>query len=82
MCGAEDFFVYRNCFPVRREYFSQVSRLYLTFTKNPQKPDLKFTIWRNRKMMNASKYKRQYYLPPETCMDWAKKDYIDKAPTW
>ena len=33
-------------------------------------------------MMNASKYKRQYYLPPETCMDWAKKDYIDKAPTW
>ena len=33
-------------------------------------------------MMNASKYKRQYYLPPETCMDWTKKDYIDKAPTW
>ena len=33
-------------------------------------------------MMNASKYKRQFYLPPETCMDWAKKDYIDKAPTW
>ena len=33
-------------------------------------------------MMNASKYKRQYYLPPETCMDWAKKDYIDKAPAW
>ena len=33
-------------------------------------------------MMTASKYKRQYYLPPETCMDWAKKDYIDKAPTW
>ena len=33
-------------------------------------------------MMNASKYKRQYYLPPETCMDWTKKDYIDKAPAW
>ena len=32
--------------------------------------------------MNASKYKRQYYLPPETCMDWTKKDYIDKAPAW
>ena len=32
--------------------------------------------------MNANKYKRQYYLPPETCMDWAKKDYIDKAPAW
>ena len=33
-------------------------------------------------MMNASKYKKQYYLPPETCMDWAKKDYVDKAPAW
>ena len=33
-------------------------------------------------MMNVSKYKKQYYLPPETCMDWAQKDYIDKAPAW
>lgn len=33
-------------------------------------------------MMNVNKYKKQYYLPPETCMDWAKKDYIDKAPAW
>ena len=33
-------------------------------------------------MMNVSKYKKQYYLPPETCIDWAKKDYIDKAPAW
>ena len=33
-------------------------------------------------MMNVGKYKKQYYLPPETCMDWAKKDYIDKAPAW
>ena len=33
-------------------------------------------------MMNVSKYKKQYYLPPETCMDWAKKDYIGKAPAW
>ena len=33
-------------------------------------------------MMNVSKYKKQYYLPPETYMDWAKKDYIDKAPAW
>ena len=33
-------------------------------------------------MMNVSKYKKQYYLPPETCMDWAKKDYLDKAPAW
>ena len=33
-------------------------------------------------MMNVSKYKKQYYLPPETYMDWANKDYIDKAPAW
>ena len=33
-------------------------------------------------MMNVSKYKKQYYLPPEICMDWTKKDYIDKAPAW
>ena len=33
-------------------------------------------------MMNVSKYKKQYYLPPEICMDWAKKDYVDKAPAW
>ena len=33
-------------------------------------------------MMNVSKYKKQYYLPPEICMDWAKKDYIDKSPAW
>ena len=33
-------------------------------------------------MMNVSKYKKQYYLPPEICMDWAKKNYIDKAPAW
>lgn len=33
-------------------------------------------------MMNANKYKRQYYLPPERCMDWADKEYVDKAPVW
>lgn len=33
-------------------------------------------------MMNADKYKRQYYLPPERCMSWADKEYVDKAPIW
>ncbi len=33
-------------------------------------------------MMNYRKYTRQYYLPPERCMDWAKKDYVEKAPIW
>ncbi|MEG0330609.1 MAG: 2-isopropylmalate synthase [Longicatena sp.] len=33
-------------------------------------------------MKGYEKYKRQYFLPPETCMDWAKKEYIQKAPSW
>ncbi len=33
-------------------------------------------------MMNYKKYQRQYFMPPEKCMKWAEKDYIDKAPTW
>lgn len=32
--------------------------------------------------MNHCKYKRQYFLPPVRCMDWAKKDYVEKAPVW
>ena len=30
-------------------------------------------------MMNYRKYMRQYFLPPEECLDWAKKDHIEKA---
>ncbi|MGX8834324.1 2-isopropylmalate synthase [Amedibacillus sp. YH-ame6] len=33
-------------------------------------------------MKGYEKYKRQYYLPPETCMEWSKKEYIQKAPKW
>ena len=33
-------------------------------------------------MENCSKYKRQYFLPPVRCMDWAEKDYVDHAPIW
>lgn len=33
-------------------------------------------------MMDHNKYRRQYYLPPETCNAWAGKDYIDRAPAW
>lgn len=33
-------------------------------------------------MKNVSKYQRGYFMPPEPCYDWVKKDYIDKAPTW
>ena len=32
--------------------------------------------------MNYHKYKRQYFLPPVKCMDWAEKDYVEKAPVW
>ena len=33
-------------------------------------------------MMNYKKYMRQYFLPPQECMEWTKKDYIEKAPIW
>ena len=33
-------------------------------------------------MMNYRKYTKQYYMPPEECYDWVKKDTIDKAPIW
>ena len=33
-------------------------------------------------MKNAEKYTRQYFMPPTPCLDWAKKEYIDKAPIW
>ena len=28
------------------------------------------------------KYQPGYYLPPVECLDWARKDRIEKAPTW
>ena len=31
-------------------------------------------------MKNCGKYKRQYFLPPVKCLDWAEKDYVDHAP--
>ena len=33
-------------------------------------------------MKNYQKYTKQYFLPPVTCMDWAKKDSVEKAPVW
>ncbi len=33
-------------------------------------------------MMNPKKYTRQYFMPPERCMKWAEKEYVDHAPVW
>ena len=33
-------------------------------------------------MKNYEKYQRGYFLPPEECYDWVKKDYIEKPPIW
>ncbi len=33
-------------------------------------------------MKNYQKYKRQYYMAPEQCLEWTKKEYIEKAPRW
>ena len=33
-------------------------------------------------MKNVEKYTRQYFMPPVSCMDWTRKDHIEKAPIW
>ncbi len=33
-------------------------------------------------MFDYRQYKRGYFMPPTPCMDWAKKEYVDKAPIW
>lgn len=33
-------------------------------------------------MENFKKYKRQYFMPPTSCMKWAEKEYVEKAPIW
>ncbi len=33
-------------------------------------------------MMDYTKYKRQYFMPPYPCMKWVQKDYVEKAPVW
>lgn len=33
-------------------------------------------------MMDATKYKRNYFMPPAQSLEWTKKEYIDKAPAW
>ncbi len=33
-------------------------------------------------MKGFEKYTRQFYQPPVITMDWAKKDHIEKAPSW
>ena len=33
-------------------------------------------------MENWRKYEKTYFMPPEPCYDWVKKDAVDKAPIW
>ena len=28
------------------------------------------------------KYRKQFILPQERCMDWAEKDMVERAPIW
>lgn len=32
--------------------------------------------------MNYKKYQRGYFMPPTQSLEWASKEYIDKAPIW
>ena len=33
-------------------------------------------------MKGFEKYRRQYFMPPEPCLEWTKKEYIEEAPIW
>ena len=33
-------------------------------------------------MFDYRQYERGYFMPPVQCLDWTKKEYIDKAPIW
>ncbi len=33
-------------------------------------------------MKNVAKYRPGYFMPPEPCFDWSKKERIEKAPDW
>jgi len=33
-------------------------------------------------LKNVEKYQARYFLPPEDCYDWVKKDRLEKAPIW
>ena len=33
-------------------------------------------------MKGYTKYQKSYFMPPEPCYDWVKKDSVDRAPVW
>ena len=33
-------------------------------------------------MFDHKQYSRGYFMPPVECIDWVKKEYIEKAPIW
>ena len=33
-------------------------------------------------MKGFEKYRKMYFMPPEDCYDWARKDSATKAPIW
>ena len=32
--------------------------------------------------MDYSKYSAGYYMPPQQCFDWTRRERIEKAPAW
>lgn len=32
--------------------------------------------------MDYKKYERGYFMPPEPCLEWTKKEYVEAAPIW
>ncbi len=40
------------------------------------------TMMKGTRMKGYTKYKKQFFSPKGVSMDWTKKEYIDKAPSW
>ena len=32
--------------------------------------------------MDIKKYARGYFMPPEECLDWTRREYVEHAPVW
>ncbi len=54
--------------------FFNIRCFWHTFKQNYYKEDII--------MKQTGKYKRGYFMPPTECLDWTKKEYVDKAPVW
>ncbi len=70
------------------EWYRERCRIFRLFGQMPEEAVFFCNLLRQRIsggepiMMNAKKYQRQYFMPPEDCYQWVKKEYISEPPIW